>query len=55
MLKESLEDLELRGKSNTQADQVGRKPKRLRMERLEGWGEGREAGESEKGSYRMEV
>ena len=30
----------MKRKSETQADQFGRKPKRLRMERLEGWGIG---------------
>jgi hypothetical protein len=39
-VEENLEDLELKRKSDTQADQVVRKPERLRMERLEGWGIG---------------
>ena len=45
--EDSLEDLdlELKRKSVTQMSQVGRKPKRLRMERLEGWGVGTNAGE----------
>jgi hypothetical protein len=38
--EEIMEDLELKRKSDTQADQVGRKSKRFRMERLEGWGIG---------------
>ena len=34
--EDSLEDLELKRKAETQAGQAGRKPKRLRMEKLEG-------------------
>ena len=36
--EDSLEELELKRKAEPQTDQTGRKPKRLRMERLEGWG-----------------
>jgi hypothetical protein len=38
--EDSLEELELKRKAEPQADQTGRKPKRLKMERLEGWGIG---------------
>jgi hypothetical protein len=38
--EDSLEELELKRKAEPQAGQVGRKPKRLRMERLEGLGIG---------------
>jgi hypothetical protein len=42
--EDSLEDLELKGKAEPQADPVGRKPKRVRMERLKGWGIGTSPG-----------
>ena len=38
--KDILEELELKRKMDDQIVHAGRKPKRLRMERLEGWGVG---------------